>query len=627
MIYLSVDGLSKQYGDQPLFENLKFGINKGDKVGLIAPNGAGKSTLLKILAGREAADTGDVHLGNGIKLGYLEQDPIMENALSIKAYIDTAYTSQAEVIRKYEHALKMQAENPDSQHQKAFEQASAEMDSFAAWDYQRRLEQLLTRFNITDLDRIVGSLSGGEKKRLAMAMALLDDPDLLILDEPTNHLDVDMIEWLEKHLSLSSITLLMVTHDRYFLDEVCNHIIELDSGKMYRHRGNYAYYLEKRAARKTALESEVHKAQQLMKKELDWLRRSPKARTGKSKSRIDAFQGIQEKARTRTSKDELRLEVKMSRVGNKILEMNGVSKSFESHTILDQFTYTFKKGARIGIVGPNGAGKSTFLNIVTGIVEPDSGTVDAGTTTTFGYYTQKGLDLKKDKRVLEILTDIAEVITLGDGKQLTASQFLEYFLFPPKMQRTYYSRLSGGEKRRLYLLTVLIKNPNFLILDEPTNDLDLMTLNKLEAFLDSFQGCLLLVSHDRYFMDKLVDELLVFKENGKINSILGSYSTYRESEKLASTAAQEHSKTHSPASKKSNSSPTRKKLSYKEKREYEGLEKEIQNLETEQAALDLALSQGNHKYAELQKMTDRLSKLIELIDEKTLRWIELDELA
>ena len=627
MIYLSVEGLTKQYGDKPLFENLKFGINKGDKVGLIAPNGAGKSTLLKILAGREAGDTGEVHLGNGIKLGYLEQDPVMEKALSIKAYIDTAHTAQAEVIRKYEHALKMQAENPDRQYQKAFEEASAEMDSLAAWDYRRRLEQLLTRFNIIDLDRIVGSLSGGEKKRLAMAMALLDDPDLLILDEPTNHLDVDMIEWLEKHLSLSSITLLMVTHDRYFLDEVCNHIIELESGTMYQHRGNYAYYLEKRAARETALKTEVHKAQQLMKKELDWLRRSPKARTGKSKSRIDAFQGIQKKARIKTNKDELRLEVKMSRVGSKILEMKQVSKYFESRCVLNQFTHTFKKGARIGIVGPNGAGKSTFLNIVTGAVVPDSGTVDAGATTTFGYYAQKGLELKEDKRVLEILTDIAEVITLGNGKQLTASQFLENFLFPPKMQRTYYSRLSGGEKRRLHLLTVLIKNPNFLILDEPTNDLDLMTLNKLEAFLESFQGCLLVVTHDRYFMDKLVDELLVFEGNGKIKSILGSYSSYRESEKLASTAADELSNPQSTTPKKSRLSPTRKKLSYKEKREYEGLEKEIQNLETEQAALDLALSQGNHEYAKLQKMTDRLSKLIELIDEKTLRWMELDELT
>jgi ATP-binding cassette subfamily F protein uup len=471
----------------------------------------------------------------------------------------------------------------------------------------------------------VGTLSGGEKKRLALAMTLLDDPDLLILDEPTNHLDVEMIEWLEKHLSQSATTLLMVTHDRYFLDRVCNHIMELDEGNMFHHQGNYANYLETKAEREATLQSEVHKAQQLMEKELDWLRRSPKARTGKSKARIDAFQGIKEKAHTKTSKDQLQLAVKMSRVGGKILEMRQVSKHFDGNPMLKSFTHIFKKGARIGMVGPNGVGKSTFLNLVTGILSPDSGRIDYGANTVFGYYSQQGLVLEKDQRVLEVLTDIAETITLGNGKQLTASQFLEHFLFPPKMQRTYYSRLSGGEKRRLYLLTILIRNPNFLILDEPTNDLDLMTLNKLEAFLENFKGCLLLVSHDRYFMDRLVDELLVFEGNGKIKSINGSYSTYREAKAKAMPSKEDKVK-EKPAPKPA-SDPAKKKLSFKERREYESLEKEIENLETEQETLNQALNQGQTDYAEIQRMTERLGVLLALIDEKTLRWIELDELA
>lgn len=624
MIYLSVEDLTKQYGDHPLFEDLKFGINKGDKVGLIAQNGAGKSTLLKILAGQDTADAGSVHLRKGIKLGYLEQDPQIDNTLTIRESIDTGHSEIAEVIRQYQQSLELHAEDPSVQNQAALEKFTEEMEVLHAWDYQRRLEQLLTRFNITQLERTVGTLSGGEKKRLAMAMTLLDSPDLLILDEPTNHLDVEMIEWLEKHLSQSAITLLMVTHDRYFLDEVCTHIIELDHGQLYHYRGNYAYFLEKKAERESRLETEVHKAQQLMKKELDWLRRSPKARTGKSKSRIDAFQGIKEKAQTKTRKEELRLEVKMSRVGGKILEMHQVSKSLGDALMLDAFSHTFKKGARIGIVGPNGVGKSTFLNLVTGTLMPDTGEIVHGSTTVFGYYSQKGLVLKEDKRVLEVLTDIAEVITLGNGKSLTASQFLEYFLFPPKMQRNYYSRLSGGEKRRLYLLTVLIQNPNFLILDEPTNDLDLMTLNKLETFLEDFKGCLLLVSHDRYFMDKLVDELLVFEGGGKIKSIIGSYSSYREAkEATRSVKAKPVQKT----ALKPKVSIGCKKLSYKELQEYQNLEKEIEQLELEQATLNQAIGEGSSDYAELRALTERLGQVMASIDEKTLRWMELDELS
>lgn len=627
MIYLSVEGLTKQFTDQILLKDLKFSLNRGHKVGLIAKNGAGKTTLLKILAGQDTPDHGTVHLGNGVKIGYLEQEPQMEDSISIGELIDASHTALLKVIRTYQQALDTQAEDLTAQNQKAFEQASAEMDAVNAWDYQRRLRQLLTQFNILDLNQSVGSLSGGEKKRLAMALVLLDDPGLLILDEPTNHLDVDMIEWLEKYLSKSSVTLLMVTHDRYFLDRVCNHIIELDEGNMYHHQGNYGYYLEKKAEREAVLQTEIGKAEKLMKKELEWIRRSPKARTTKSKSRIDAFHLIKQKALTKTVKDELRLEAKLSRVGGKILEMKQVSKSYGSNVIMEDFSHTFKKGARIGIVGKNGTGKSTFLNLLSGQIAPDSGEVDLGTTTVFGYYSQKGLVLKEDKRIIDILTDIAEVITLGNGNQLTASQFLQYFLFPAKMQRTFYSRLSGGEKRRLYLLTILIKNPNFLIMDEPTNDLDLLTLNKLEEFLERFQGCLILVSHDRYFMDQLVDELLVFEGDGKVKSIIGTYSAYREAQAAIPKSTKEvTTKKSQETSVKSRQSPKKKKLTFKEKQEYEKVEQEIEGLEQEKIELNQVLAQGESDYTRLQETTARLARIMRLIDEKTLRWMELDEL-
>ena len=627
MIYLSVEGLSKQFTDQILFKDLKFSLNKGHKVGLIAKNGAGKSTLLKLLAGQDTPDHGTVHLGNGVKLGYLEQEPRLDDTMSIRALINASHTALLTVIRTYEYTLKNQAENYTEQNQKAFELASAEMDAVHAWDYQRRLEQLLTKFNISDLSQSVESLSGGEKKRLAMALVLLDDPGLLILDEPTNHLDVDMIEWLEKYLSKSSVTLLMVTHDRYFLDRVCNHIIELDEGHLYHHKGNYGYYLEKKMEREAVLQTEIGKAEKLMKKELEWIRRSPKARTTKSKSRIDAFHLIKQKALTKTVKDELRLEAKLSRVGGKILEMSDVVKSYGDKLIIKQFSHTFKKGARIGIVGKNGVGKSTFLNLLSGQIIPDSGEIAIGATTVFGYYTQTGLTLKEDKRIIDVLRDIAEVITLGDGSQLTASQFLQYFLFPPKMQRIFYSKLSGGEKRRLYLLTILIKNPNFLIMDEPTNDLDLLTLNKLEEFLERFQGCLILVSHDRYFMDQLVDELLVFDGKGNIKSVLGAYSAYRERQSAILKATKEEvtPKSTNEAVSKPNSPPARKKLTYKESQEYEALESEIEGLEEEKTALNQVLARAESDYTRLQETSAQLARVVSLIDEKTLRWMELNE--
>jgi len=629
MIYLSVEDLAKQFTEQILFKDLSFSLNKGHKVGLIAKNGAGKTTLLKILAAQDTPDHGTVHLGNGVKLGYLEQEPQMEDSLSINTLIENSHTNIQQVIRTYEHTLEAQAEDYTEQNQKAFELASAAMDAENAWDYQRRLEQLLTKFKVTDLNQSIGSLSGGEKKRLAMALMLLDDPGLLILDEPTNHLDVEMIEWLEKFLSQSSVTLLMVTHDRYFLDRVCNHILELDEGHLYHHKGNYGYYLEKKAEREAVMQTEIGKAEKLMKKELEWMRRSPKARTTKSKSRIDAFHQIRKKAQTKTVDDELRLEAKLSRVGGKILEMKEVVKSYGDKRIIQQFSHTFKKGARIGIVGKNGTGKSTFLNLLSGRLAPDSGEVAVGATTVFGYYTQTGLILKEDKRIIDVLRDIAEVITLGDGSQLTASQFLQYFLFPPKMQRTYYSKLSGGEKRRLYLLTILIKNPNFLIMDEPTNDLDLMTLNRLEEFLERFKGCLILVSHDRYFMDQLVDELLVFDGNGNIKSVLGTYSAYREGLSATLKAAKEEvtPKSTDKVESKPNPSTVRKKLSYKESQEYKALESEIEGLEQKKTRLTQELTQAASDYTRIQETSARLTRVISLIDEKTLRWMELDELT
>jgi ATP-binding cassette subfamily F protein uup len=630
MIYLSVEGLSKQYPEQLLFENLRFGLKKGDKIGLIANNGTGKSSLLKILAGKELADEGTVYLRDDIKLAFLEQIPEFDESLSINDFIDGSHTDVLEIIRNYEEALALQSEHYSEQNQKLFEQASLKMDQVHGWDYERRLKQLLARFNITDLNLPIRSLSGGQKKRLAMAMALLDEPDLLIMDEPTNHLDIEMIEWLEKYLSQSSLTLLMVTHDRYFLDRICNHILELENAKLYHHKGNYAYFLEKRAERETVFKTEVDKAGKLLKKELEWMRRSPKARTTKAKSRINSFYEIKDKASKKTSKDELRLDIKMSRIGGKILEMKNVSKSFGDLKILEGFTHTFKKGERIGIVGKNGVGKSTFLNLILGTQKQDSGKINIGDTTIFGHYSQDGLQLKKDQRVIDVLKDIAEVITLGDGSKLTASQFLQHFLFPPKMQRTFVSKLSGGEKRRLYLLTVLITNPNFLILDEPTNDLDLLTLNKLEEFLESFNGCLILVSHDRYFMNKLVDQLFIFEGDGKIRGFLGTYADYREIKKTENKEVklkQSKDKNAEKPSEPKKDEGVKRKLSYHEKREYEGLEEEIEALETEKQELEELFNTGLSEYEEIEKASARIGEIIKLIDEKTLRWMELDEIS
>jgi len=579
---------------------------------------------LKIIAEQDFADEGKVTIGTGIRVGYLAQEPNFDDAKSIQELVQDSNAEAIQLIQEYEAALEAQGNDYNATTIKRLDDATARMDEANAWDYERRLKQVLSKFNIRDLSQKAGDLSGGQKKRLALAILLLDEPELLLLDEPTNHLDIEMIEWLEQYLQQQKSTLLMVTHDRYFLDRVCNHILELEGGKLFHHRGNYAYFLEKRAERETAFDVEISKAGKLMKKELEWIRRSPKARTTKSKSRIDNFEKIKQKANSKVVKQELNLEIKMSRVGGKILELKKIRKSFGDLTILNGFDYSFKNGERIGIVGRNAVGKTTFLNILTGKEKADSGKVNTGETIVYGYFTQAGIQLKDDQRVIQVLKDIAEVIVMADGKKVTASQFLQHFMFTPEMQHTYVSRLSGGERRRLYLLTVLIKNPNFLILDEPTNDLDLLTLNKLEEFLLQFKGCLILVSHDRYFMDKLTDHLFVFKGNGVIDDEYCSYTEYRQ--KL-SNAEKESKKTRKAEEiKPVTAEPTKKKFGFKEKYEYEQLELAIEQLEKEKNALEAVLSDATLGYEEVLKNSTRLGDVIKSIDDKSYRWMELDEL-
>jgi len=629
MTYLSVKQLSKNYGIRPLFEELTFGISKGDKTALVAPNGTGKSTLLKVLAGKETPDSGEVMIQKGIRAAFLEQEPGLNDRMTIHEFITQGHSDMAEIIQKYEKASQDQAENFNEKTQKEFEKALSAMDAAGAWDYEQRMHQILGKLNIHNLNQSIESLSGGERKRVALAFVLIENPDLLLLDEPTNHLDVEMIEWLENYLAKSTTTLLMVTHDRYFLDRVCNHIIEIDDGNLYHHNGNYQYYLEKKAERRQIEQLETDKAGQLLKKELEWMRRSPKARTTKSKSRISSFYETEEKAKQKSTGPELRLEVNMQRMGSKILELTNVSKRFDDIVILDNFSYSFKRGERIGIIGKNGAGKSTFLNIITGEETADSGGIDKGSTIAFGHYQQKGIQLDEELRVIEVMKEIAEIVELADGKKIPASQFLEYFMFTPEMQYTAISKLSGGEKRRLGLMMALIKNPNFLILDEPTNDLDLMTLNRLEDFLQDFGGCLIIVSHDRFFMDKLVQHYFIFEGNGVIRDFNGSYREYREQvalqEEKRKTGVNKQVKPNG-GNTETASKPVKKVLTFKERKEYKKLEKEIEKLESELKELESALSTGNLDYKELQDKSERHGEIQEVIEEKSLRWLELAEL-
>ena len=628
MTYLSTENLSKSFGVKVLFEGLTFGISKGDKTALIAKNGTGKSTLLKILAGKDQPDSGEVMVQNGVSIGFLEQEPALDPSKTIREFILQGDSETIRIVNEYREATRAQAENFNPETQKAFEKAASAMEAAGAWDYEQRMEQILDILNIRDLDQSISTLSGGERKRVALAFVLLDNPDLLILDEPTNHLDVEMIEWLEDYLIRTNVTLLMVTHDRYFLDRVCNHILELEGGKLYHHQGNYQYFLQKRAERLEIEEVQRAKANQLYKKELEWMRRGPKARTSKSKSRIDAFYETKKRAEDKPEESEIKLEANMARMGKKILEVKNVEKRYDDLVILDDFSYSFSRGERIGIIGKNGVGKSTFLKILMDKEPVDSGRVIKGETIVFGHYRQEGINIDDSKRVIDILKEVALVVKMADGSEVTASQFLEHFMFTPEMQFTPAAKLSGGEKRRLGLMMTLMKNPNFLILDEPTNDIDLDTLQKLEDFLMNFGGCLIVVSHDRFFMDKLVDHYFVFEGGGEIHDHHGTYTEYRE-EKLAEEQQkkkkQKKGDTSQHKKKSSGSTEKKKGLSYIENREFNKLEKEIEKLERKKKNVESEMNSGNKGYEELEELSDKFSKIDDEIDDKTMRWMELAE--
>lgn len=629
MTYLSTENLSKQYGLKPLFENLTFGISKGDKTALIAKNGTGKSTLLKIMAGKETPDSGEVMVRNGIKVGLLEQEPELDDALTISEFISHGENKMVNIVKAYDKAVAAQAEDYNEDTQKAFDKALAAMDAANAWDYEQRMHQILDALQIRDLDQPINSLSGGQRKRVALAFLLLEEPDLIILDEPTNHLDVDMIEWLEAYLTKSNMTLLMVTHDRYFLDRVCNHILEIEDNKLYHHNGNYEYYLLKKEEREAIYATEVAKAGKLAKKELEWMRRQPKARTTKSKSRIDAFYETEKKANSGKKEQEIKLDVGVSRIGGQVLELKKVNKSYGDLVILDKFDYSFNKGEKIGIIGKNGVGKSTFLKIITGEEKPDSGEVLVGKTIITGHYKQQGIVIKENERVIDVIKNVAEYIKLSNGDQISASQFLEHFMFDSKVQYTPVSKLSGGEKRRLGLMMVLIKNPNFLILDEPTNDLDLITLNKLEHFLAEFGGCLVIVSHDRYFMDNLVDHFFVFEGDGVIRDFNGTYEEYRAlaaEESSAENSAKVANKAAANSTKEvERSEPKKEGLTFKEKKELQRLEKEIERLDTEKSTLEKELGSGELELDQIKKKSEDYAKLKSQLDETELKWLELSE--
>lgn len=599
-----------------LFEGISFGINEGQKIGFVAKNGTGKTSLLNILAGNDTADTGIVTYRKGLKTAYLPQEPDLDPNLTVEQTIFSSDNPILKIIEAYEHAI----ENPDDGD--AMQKAFDDMDAHNAWDFETRYKQILFQLKLEDMHQKVSNLSGGQKKRLALANALLTKPDLLIMDEPTNHLDLEMIEWLENLFAKENFTLFMVTHDRYFLERVCNEIVELDEGQLYSYKGNYSYYLEKRDARIENEASETAKAKQLFKKELDWMRRQPKARTTKSKSRIDDFHEIKDRASKRRNDHEVQLEIQMERMGTKVVELHNVSKSFGDKTILDKFEYHFIRGERIGIIGKNGTGKSTFLNIITGAIKPDSGKVVIGDTVQFGYYTQGGMKIKEGQKVIDVIREFGDYIPLKKGRSISASQLLERFLFDRKKQYDFVEKLSGGERKRLYLCTILIKNPNFLILDEPTNDLDIVTLNVLESFLLDFPGCLLVVSHDRYFMDKIVDHLFVFRGNAKVEDFPGNYSDFRIYEDSQIAEKREASNAPKIKVEKKEEKP-KAKLNYNEQKEYQNIEKEIAKLEESREILQNKFATENWDGEEIDKQSIKLQEIIEKIEEKTERWFEL----
>lgn len=618
MIYLQVDNVSKSFGEKLLFEGISFGVHKDQKIALIAKNGTGKSTLLKIIAGLETYDKGSIIMRNDVSLAYLDQNPVYDESLSVLEGIFASSKSILKIIKDYEEALV-------SGDRKRISDATDTMEANKAWDYEVQIKQILGQLEITDLKQKIYELSGGQKKRLALANALIREPDLLILDEPTNHLDLDMIVWLEKFLKRSRCTLLMVTHDRYFLDRVCNDILEIDAGKLHRYKGNYSYFLEKREERIQRENTVIEKAQNILRKELEWMRRMPKARTTKSKSRIESFYEIKEIASSRKHDVHVRLDLKGTRLGKKILEVNYINKKFGENVLLENFEFTFKRNERIGIVGKNGCGKTTLLNIITGIIAPDSGTVDVGETVIFGYYKQEGISFNEEERVIDIAKEIAEVVVMSNGTKVSASEFLLHFLFTPEMQYTPVYKLSGGEKRRLYLMTVLMQNPNFLILDEPTNDLDILTLNVLEDYLKHFNGCVLMVSHDRFFMDKIVEHLFVFEGNNVVRDFPGNYSRYLEYKELRELKSKRAAALTEKPKKEKVVKEKSKKLTYKEQKEYESLESEIEQLENEKAELESQLSSGSLPFQQIIDKSNRLKEIISLIDMKTERWMEFSE--
>ena len=620
MNLVSVEGISKAYGEKVLFEPISFGINKDQKIALIAKNGSGKTSILKILAGTDTPDQGVVNCRKDTRISFLPQEPKLDPKLTVEQAILQSGSKILNIIANYDRAL----ENPDDH--EAYQKAFEAMDQNDAWDFENQYKQILSKLKLDRLDAKVGALSGGQKKRIALCNVLLEQPELLILDEPTNHLDLEMIEWLEDYFKKEKITLLMVTHDRYFLERVCNEIIELDEGKLYSYKGNYSYYLEKRDARIAQEQVEAHKTKLHFKKELDWMRRQPKARTTKSKSRIEDFKIIKEKAQQRRNDHEVQLEINMERLGSKMIEMHKVSKSFEDKVILDAYDYTFQRNDRIGIIGKNGTGKSTFLNLITEGIAPDTGKIVLGETVKFGYYTQKGIEVKEGQKVIEVIREFGDFIPLKKGQKISAQQLLERFLFDRKKQYDFVEKLSGGERKRLYLCTVLIQNPNFLILDEPTNDLDILTLNVLESFLLDFPGCLIVVSHDRYFMDKIVDHLFVFQGKGRIDDFPGNYSDYRAYEE---SAVQEMYNASSDQKKQNNDWKATNKsengLSFNEQKEYNKLEKEIKNLEKSRDSLQNRFSTATLNPEEIKTLSIKLSEISEQIDVKTERWFVLSD--
>lgn len=624
--FLQGENLSKRWGELMLFENISFTVFEGQKVALIARNGTGKSTLLDLLAGKETPDSGKITLTNDIKIGYFEQIPKLNPAHTVLEEIFESENEKLKTVKEFELAV-------THNDQARVTEISSRMDELEAWDIEVEIKQILTEFKIDKLEQKIAELSGGQKKRVALAKILINKPDLLILDEPTNHLDLDMIEWLEAYLEKTKSTLLMVTHDRYFLDRVCNEIIEMEDNQIYRYMGNYAYFLEKRDERIEMQQATVTKAKNLLRTEIEWMRRMPQARSHKAKYRINAFSDLKEKASQKLNTDVVNLNVKSSRLGKKMVELENVSKSFPGVKLIENFSYKFSRFEKVGIIGRNGTGKSTFLNLITQTLTPDSGNIEIGQTIKFGYYRQDGIKFDTRERVIDAVTKIAEYVIFEDGTKMSASQMLNYFLFAPDTQYNFIEKLSGGEQRRLYLCTVLMQNPNFLILDEPTNDLDIMTLNVLEEYLKSFAGCVVIVTHDRFFMDKIVDHIFVFEGDGKITDFPGNYTIYRnkqlqdEENEKAKTQNQSKKKENEKTQIKEESNPSlKRKLTFNEKREFELLESEIATLETEKNLLETSLNSGKLPHDELYQQSEKLVEIKSQLDEKELRWLELSEL-